>query len=378
MTSTPARSASGIAPSPALVPDAVQFDLAAAVTTTELVAHARATMSAAAWARLEGGVETETTLKRNRLGFDTLAFRPRALVNVTEIDTSSTVLGHKLRIPVMTAPIGSSHLFTPGGADDVVRAVEDYGSVPIVSSMTKGTTWEDLAGVTGGPKFLTLSMTGDDPQWARDAIARAKEVGYAALCLAFDTPRFGRMERDMLASHQPIRPTPWLRTGMSWKLLREILRGNQLPLIAKGITHPEDARRLAEMGFEVIYLSNHGGHALDHSMGTIDHLPEVVDAVQGKAQVILDSGVMRGTDVVKALALGASAVAIGRLQCLGLAAGGRAGLVRLLELLEEEIFYAMTYLGAPSVADLSRDHIISGAPAVSAPSVLSAFPLLGE
>jgi glycolate oxidase len=347
------------------------------VTSTEIIAAARKNLGSRAWERLEGGAETETTVARNRLGFDTLAFRPRALVDVTTIDTSTTFLGHRLRIPVMTAPIGSSHLFAKDGHHAVARAAETFGTVPILSSMAVGTTWEEVADATGGPKVLQLSMSGD-LEWARDAIARAKRVGYTALCLAFDSPRFGRLERELQTSRESPRLTPPLRTGMSWSILPRLLEGAGLPLIAKGITHPDDARRLTDYGFEVIYVSNHGGHTLDHARGAIDNLPDVVATVAGRAQVILDSGVMRGTDVVKALALGASAVAIGRLQCFGLGAGGELGLVRLLEILEEEIFYTMTFLGAPTIADIARDHVVTDALPVTTPSLLSAFPLLAE
>ncbi len=347
------------------------------VTTTEMVAYARKHMSEKAWARLDGAAETETTMKRNRLGFDTLALQPRILVDVSRIDTSTTFMGHKLRIPVLPAPIGSTQLYDPEGHRAVARASETFGTVPILASMVVISTWEEIAGVTPAPKILQLAFSGD-VAWAREAIARARQVGYRGVCFAFDTPRFGRMEREMIATHEPIRPTSALRQGMSWDLLPSVIEGAGLPLIAKGVTHPEDARRLVDMGFEVIYVSNHAGHALDHGRGAIDYLPDVVSAVGGRAQVILDSGVMRGTDVVKAIALGATAVAIGRLQCFGLAAGGEAGLVRLFELLQEEIFYAMTYLGTPTIADIRREHVITGVPSVTPPSLLSAFPLLGE
>jgi len=347
------------------------------ITSTEIIAAARKNLKHEAWGRLDGGAETETTVARNRLGFDTLAFQPRVLMGVTEIDTSTTFLGERLRIPVMTAPIGSSHSFTKDGINDIARAAEAFGIVPILASMTKGTTWEAVARVTGGPKILQLAFSGDF-DWAREAIGRVRTVGYKALCFAFDTPRFGRLEREMMATREGPRTTSPLRTGMSWEILGKLVQGAGIPLIAKGITHPDDARRLTDYGFEVIYVSNHGGESLDHARGAIESLPDVVSAVAGRAQVILDGGVMRGTDVIKALALGASAVAIGRLQCFGLGAGGEAGLVRLLEILEEEIFYAMTFLGTPTIADISRDHIFFGAPPVIAPSLFSAFPLLGE
>jgi isopentenyl diphosphate isomerase/L-lactate dehydrogenase-like FMN-dependent dehydrogenase len=346
------------------------------VTTTELMAWAREHMSEAGWARLDGGAETETTTARNRLGFDTLAFQPRILNGVGHIDMSTEFLGRKLRIPVMPAPVGSTHLYVKDGHASVVRACEAFGTVPILSSNIVVATLEEIGAVSSWPKMFQLGISGD-LEWSRDAIARARVSGYEALCLAFDTPRFGRMEREMMASHEPIRPTHPLRIGLDWETLPHVIAGAGMPLIAKGVTHPDDARRLVDMGFEVIYISNHGGHALDHGRGAIDYLPDIVNAVGGRAQVILDSGVQRGTDVLKAIALGATAVCIGRMQCFGLAAGGEAGLVRLLELFEEELMYAMTFLGTPSIRDVKPEHVVRDALPVTQPGLWSAFPHLG-
>jgi glycolate oxidase len=345
------------------------------ITTTEIVAEARRRLTPEAWVRLDSGTETETTVARNRLGFDTLALRPRAVVDVSNVDMSTTFLGERIRIPVLLAPIGSSESFTAEGLYDIARAAASYGTIPMLASVAKGSNWQDAAGIVEGPKILQLAFTGDVGSF-RETIAKVREVGYMALCLAFDTPRFGRAEREMLLTRKPIRPTGELRTGMNWEALARIVEGAGLPLIAKGITHPDDARRMVDLGFSVIYVGNHGGLNLDHMRGAVEALPEVVEAVGDRATVIMDGGVLRGTDVVKAIALGASAVAVCRLACFGLGAGGSAGLVRVLELLEEEIHYTMTYLGTPTVADIGRDHVIAGVPPVVRPSVLSAFPLL--
>jgi glycolate oxidase len=346
------------------------------VTTSEIVAAARKRLDSQAWNRLTGGSETETTLRRNRLGFDSLALRPRVLVGVEHVDPSTTVLGRRIRIPVLAAPVGSAHLFAKDGAVAVARAADAFGTIPMISS-TVPQGIEAVAESTGGPKVLQLAL-GDDLGSTRAVLHRGREAGYTAVCFGFDSPRFGRLERDMIATRKSPRTVPALRSSMSWSMLDALVEGVDLPLIAKGITHPEDAARLVERGFAVIYVSNHGGQMLDHTRGSIETLPEVVDAVAGRAEVILDSGVMRGTDVLKALALGARAVAIGRLQCLGLAAGGEAGLYRVFELLEEELFSAMSLLGAPSIANITRDHVVRDALPVDPPTWLSAFPLLDE
>lgn len=351
------------------------------LTTTELIEAARRNLSPAAWGRLDSGTETETTVARNRLAFDSLALRPRVLVDVTTIDPSTTFLGLPLRIPVLLAPIGTSHDFTPGGVNDIASAAAAFGTVPMLAAGSKGVTWEEAGSATPGPKILQMAFVGTEETF-RDAIGRVRDAGYVALCFAFDTPRLGRSEREMLVNHQPVKPMGALRTGMSWAVLERLLPAVPagLPLIAKGITHPDDAVRLVEMGFRVIYVGNHGGANLDHMVGAMDALPDVVAAVGDRADVIIDGGVMRGTDVAKALALGARAVAIARLQCCGLGAtrpgGGPEGLVRLLELLEGELVHVMTYLGTPRVGEIGPGHVLRGQPAVAVPGVFSAFPLL--
>ena len=149
------------------------------------------------WARLDGGAETETTTARNRQAFDTLAFQPRVLNNVAHISTTAEFLGQTLRIPVMPAPVGSTHLYVEDGHASVVRACEAFGTVPILSSNIVVNTIEGIGAVSSWPKMLQLGISGD-LAWTHDAIARARDAGYRALCIAFDTPRFGRMEREMM------------------------------------------------------------------------------------------------------------------------------------------------------------------------------------
>jgi glycolate oxidase len=346
------------------------------LTTTQIVAAARRNLDTETWSRLASGSETETTLRRNRLAFDALALRPRVLAGVEHVDASTTVLGHRVRIPVLASPIGSAHLFAKDGAIEVARAADSFGTIPMISS-TVPQGIEAVASSTGGPKILQIAL-GDDLASTRDVLRRGRDAGYIAACFGFDSPRFGRLEREIMATRKPTRSVPRLRSSMTWSMLDDLVSNAGLPLIAKGITHPDDAVALVDRGFAMIHVSNHGGQMLDHARGSMDALPELVEAVGGRAEVILDSGVMRGTDVLKALAMGARAVAIGRLQCLGLAAGGEAGLYRTFELLEEELFSAMSLLGTRSVGDITRDHVVRDALPVDSPTWLSAFPLLAQ
>lgn len=351
------------------------------VATQEIVAAAHRNLSAEIWNYLVGGTESETTMRRNRLGFDLLALRPRVLVDVSKIDTSTTFLGHRLRIPVMTSPIGTLRLLTPEGNGASAAADAEFGSLPFIGSA--GGEWEAAAKSAAGPKVLQLAVRGD-VRWCAEQIERARAVGYVALCLTVDVARYGRRERQILDRWLPpskrgsgLEARKFVR-AMTWEKLAEIKALDVMagmPLILKGIGTAEDAALAVERGVDVVYVSNHGGRALDHGRGSIDVLPEVVEAVKGRAVVILDGGVTRASDVVKAIALGARAVCIGKLQGWGLAAAGAAGLVRVLELLEEELVVDMALLGATSVDQISRDHICPAA-AVTWPGELSAFPHL--
>jgi isopentenyl diphosphate isomerase/L-lactate dehydrogenase-like FMN-dependent dehydrogenase len=197
---------------------------------------------------------------------------------------------------------------------------------------------------------------------------RAEELGCAALCLSLVPQSAGRRE------HGPLVNRPDQRQIRDvWKIVDHIVNRCRLPLVVKGVMSPADAIRAIELGCSSIYVSNYGGRALDHCEGAVDVLAEVVEAAAGRAEVIVDGGFMRGTDVVKALAVGAAAVAIGRLQGLGLAAGGASGLLRALEILEDELRITMSLLGGTGIGDLGPAHIFRGAPPVQLPDVTSAF-----
>ncbi|HEX7229091.1 MAG TPA: alpha-hydroxy acid oxidase [Candidatus Binatia bacterium] len=344
------------------------------VSNQEIIQAARRNLPQDVWDYLTGGAESETTMRRNRLGFDSLALRPRVLIDVSKIDTSTTFLGQKLRIPVMLAPIGSLQTITPEGGVAVAKAAAEFGTMNFVSSVTQPNL-EEIAASTNHPKIFQLYIRGG-LDWCAEIIGRVKQAGYMALCLTVDTAHYSRRERPLLNRWQP--PSRRTETGrifqamLTWEMADAIKKIAGMPLIIKGIATAEDAKIAVEHGVDVIYISNHGGRQLDHGRGTIETLPEIVEAAGGKAEIVLDGGITRGTDIVKALALGANAVTIGKLQGWGLGAGGKAGLVRVLELLEEELIVDMALLGVTRVDQITRSYVCKTQPVTSAHE-MSAF-----
>ena len=348
----------------------------------EIIQAARNNLSLGVWDYLVGASESETTMRRNRLAFDRIAFRPRVLVDVSDVDASTTFLGHKLRMPVLTAPIGSLQVFEPGGGAACARATAEFGTMPVISSVTDPPL-EETAASSDKPKVFQLYVHGDW-EWTKDILSRVKEAGYAALCLTVDTALYSRRERNLLDRWVP--PTqraprdprdPQWRSRVTWELMDRIKDFTGLPFILKGVATAEDALLAVEHGVDVVWVSNHGGRQLDHGIGTMDMLPEIVEAVDGRADVMLDGGILRGSDVLKAVALGARAVAIGKLQGWGLAAGGEAGLLKVLEILEAELRVAMGLLGITKLEQASPTYVCKAEPVVS-PHEMSSFVSLPE
>jgi len=345
----------------------------------EFVKPARANLAPEVWDYLMGGAETETTYRRNRQALDSLGFRRRVLRNVENIDTGATLLGQKLRLPVVLAPIGSFQDIVPDGGVTPTRAAARYGAIHMLSSSCKPTL-EDVARSVDYPKIFQLYIRGDRA-WVDDMISRAVASGYVALCLTIDLDYYGRRERDIAKRHLPT--ARQAKTGdefqarFTWKDVQRIRSQYDIPLILKGISSPEDAVMAIEHGVNGVYVSNHGGRQLDHDQGAMASLPEIVDAVDGRAEIIIDGGFMRGTDIVKAVAAGAGVVGIGRLQGLAAAAAGEDGIVRMLELLEDEVRRCLGLLGVTSFAELDRG-FLQDAPPLTAPSPFSAFPLLDD
>lgn len=348
------------------------------LTLHEIVAAARRNLAPGPWSYLIGGTETETTVRRNRQALDTIAFRPRVLRDMRRVDASGKLLGARTRLPVMIAPVGGVESFVEGGAAAVARASGAFGVPQMLSSVCQPGL-EATAAAADNLRLFQLYVRGD-AAWVDDHVRRAKDHGYRAFCLTVDSAMYSRRERDLAERFVK----PWragvaqgmqYQSALNWDDVKRYKDRHDLPLILKGIATAEDAEIAVRHGVEVVYVSNHGGRQLDHGLGSAAVLPEVVQAVAGRAQVWVDGGFMRGTDVVKGIAHGASCVGLGRLACLGLAADGVAGLVRALEILEEEVRICLGLLGAASFAELTPAHL-AAAPAVGEAGPLSAFPLL--
>lgn len=343
----------------------------------EFVKAAHLKLNRFIWDYLIGGAETETTVARNRQALDSMAFRPRVLMDVSEIDTTHEFFGQRIRLPVAFAPVGSLESFDPGGGATVAQAAAEYGVPMFVSSVTQPGL-EAIAQAGGGPKVFQLYVRGDD-DWIGDHAKRAIDAGYTAFCLTVDTAHLSRRERDIAKRFRK----PWqvrnsgmeYQAGLSWKNVETFKARHSIPLILKGIATPEDAERAVGMGVDVVHVSNHGGRQLDHGRGAFEVLPEVVDAVAGRCKVYVDGGFSRGTDILKGIAMGADLVVLGRLYLYALAAGGAPAIVRLLELLEDEITVDLGLVGATSFAQITRAHL-HPAPPTTTPHVHSAFPLL--
>lgn len=355
-------------------PETQQF-----LTISEVISAARANLAPGPWSYLIGGAETETTVRRNRHALDSIALRPRVLRDVSKIDSTSMFLGQKVRLPVMLAPIGGLESIADGGAAAAARASAQFGIPQMLSSVCQPGL-EKTAAAARNIRVFQLYVRGDDA-WIDDYVRRAKDNGFSAFCFTVDVAVYSRRERDLIGRFVK----PWrasagegapFQAGLNWDHVKRYKdKYPSYPLIIKGIATAEDAELAVQHGVDVVYVSNHGGRQLDHGLGSAAVLPQVVKAVNGKAEVWVDGGFMRGTDVVKAIALGAKTVGIGRLCGLGLAAAGVPGLVRTLELLEDEVRTALGLLGVTSFAELGPAYVTQ-APSVTTPDTFSAFPLL--
>ncbi|HSC96036.1 MAG TPA: alpha-hydroxy acid oxidase [Burkholderiales bacterium] len=344
----------------------------------EIVATARRNLPQDLWDHLSGGSDSETTLLRNRQALDSLSLRQRVLVDVRKIDITTTMLGHKLSSPVFLAPVGGFVGFAhPEGACNVARAAVAHGTTAFISTAAKPSL-EAAAAAVKEPLIFQLYVRADR-KWVEDILDRAKAAGYRALCVCADRNYYGRRERDMIARAN-VREgfgDPTFQMGLKWVDLAWMKQHWKVPLIVKGIATAEDARLAVEHGADVVYVSNHGGRQLDHAQGTIEVLPEVVAVVDGRAEILWDGGVLRGTDVVKALCLGARAVGVGKLLGWALAAAGEPGLKRMLELMDVEIRTAMGLMGVTSLKQLNPTWVRPAQP-VRPASQTNAYPWFEE
>jgi isopentenyl diphosphate isomerase/L-lactate dehydrogenase-like FMN-dependent dehydrogenase len=339
------------------------------VTLSEIYESAREQLAPDVWEVLDGGAGDEQSLRDNIAALARWSFRPRYLSGVTESDPRTTFLGLDLAFPVVTAPIGGDGLFHVRGQCAIAEATAAAGIVPIVSEASPFPL-ETVAESSSGPKIMQLMAWGEPDQFLALA-RRAIEAGYSALCVTIDCPTLGWRERPMERRFT----TPKQQWGgnysqamdsaadrlmagtgsdWTWETLAQVRSQIDVPLLAKGVMTAEDAEAAVAAGADGVVVSNHGGRQLDCLPATLDQLPEVVEAVGGRAGVALDGGIRRGTDVLKALALGADVVCIGRLTAMALVAGGGAGVLTALSLLRAEFERSMLLAGRRTIADVDR------------------------
>ncbi|WP_342380690.1 alpha-hydroxy-acid oxidizing protein [Myxococcus stipitatus] len=362
---------------------------------------------------IEGFSDDGYTVTANRRSFDRYLFRSRALVDVSTIDHSTTLLGEPLATPIILAPTGLAGLLAPRGEELAAKAAASRGTVFTLSTMSIGTI-EEVAAAASTPLWFQLYIW-KDRSVTQSLLERAKAAGYRALCLTVDVPVMGNREQDRrngftvpprihfanvldvlrhlgwvlrmssspratfgnFVGHPALTRTDAVGvarftnhqfdTSVTWKDVEWLRSRWPGPLVIKGITNPEDARRAVSLGIEALIVSNHGGRQLDFLPAAIDLLPEVVDAVEGRAEVILDGGIRRGSDIAKAIAMGARACMVGRPFLYGLAAAGQAGVELALDLLTSELDRTLALLGRPRLSDLDRSALRVDAPATLEP-----------
>ncbi len=349
----------------------------------ELEAIARERLSPEAYDYYAGGAHDEVTLRENRAAYDRVSIAYRVLVDVSRRDLTTSVLGQPVAMPVLVAPTAFHRLATPEGELATARAAGAAGTAMILSTLST-TRIEDVVGAASGPVWFQLYVYRDRGA-TEGLVRRAEAAGCQALVLTVDAPLLGRRERDVrnrfrlppglaVANLLPegygeMPPAAadsglaayvasFLDPALTWRDVAWLRSITELPVLVKGIVRPDDALRAAEAGAAGVVVSNHGGRQLDTSPATLDVLPEIVDALaaQGhRIEVLMDGGVRRGTDILKALALGARAVLVGRPVLWGLAADGEAGAASVLRLLRDELDLAMALAGAPTIAEITRD-----------------------
>ena len=346
----------------------------------QLEALAKSRLSDMAFQYIVGGAEDEVTLGANRAAYRDYRFMPRVLRDVADVDLATTALGENVSFPAIVAPTGFHKLCHPEGEVATAQGAGDGGTI-FTASTIANCSLEDIAKGSEGPKWFQLYVF-RDRSLTENLVKRAKKAGYRALVLTVDLPVHGRRERDMRtgfhlpkgltmgnfpagALASPSGGESSLKTfvaeqfdpTLTWDDVKWLKKISGLPVIVKGIVHPDDAALATKNGVDGVIVSNHGGRQLDHTVATLDALPAIVDAVGGKCEVFLDGGVRRGTDVLKAICLGARAVLIGRPILWGLALGGRRGVQSVLDHLRSEVKTSMQILGAKRIEDLDMSYL---------------------
>jgi L-lactate dehydrogenase (cytochrome) len=353
---------------------------------------------------IDGGAEREFTLRENCRAFETVTFRPRSAVATPDCHLQTTVVGTSLALPLLLGPVGSSRMFYPRGEAVAAEAAGAAGIAYILSTLS-GCRLEEVKAASKGPVWYQLYLVGGRDV-ANAAIERARAAGFSALVVTIDTPVAGLRERDlrngvrMLVSHKIWSMLPfvsqfltrprWLaafladgglmafpnvvlpghgpmsyadvgaaleQSMVAWDDLRWIKEAWKGPIVIKGVLTGEDARRAVDEGADAVVVSNHGGRQLDCVAATLRVLPEVVAAVNGQIEVLMDGGIRSGADIVKALCLGARAVLVGRAYAYGLGADGGAGVARAIEILRTDLIRTLKLLGCGSVAELGRSYV---------------------
>jgi 4-hydroxymandelate oxidase len=312
-----------------------------------------------AWERLVGGAADEITLKWNREAYDHIRLKPRVLVDVSKVDTRVTLLGQEMTLPILLSPTGGQGLIAQQGDIAAARGAAAAGATYTISSSASMKV-EEIARAATGPVWFQLYVQ-RDRGFTRDLVQRAEDAGCRALCVTVDSPTFGMRNREARASGDlPPRELPnlkgrdYLDATLTWKDI-DWLRGfARRPVLLKGILNPDDAATAVKAGAAGIVVSNHGARNLDTVPATIDALPLIAERVEGRVPVIVDGGVRRGTDVVKALARGATAVGIGRPYLWGLGVAGSAGVTRVVEILRKELELAMMLMGRPTLKSIDK------------------------
>ncbi|MDQ6884362.1 MAG: alpha-hydroxy-acid oxidizing protein [Candidatus Dormibacteraeota bacterium] len=367
----------------ATVERASKAELAPPVRLDDYEPRARALLPPTIYDYFAGGAEDEAALAGNRAAYGRFRFRFKVLSSVPEPDLSCEILAERFTMPVQLAPTATQKMAHPEGEIAAARAAADAGIAYSLSTLST-VSLEDVGAACHGAKWFQLYMY-RDRGITIDLIDRAAAAGYTAVMLTVDTPRLGRRERDFRNAFGlpegmryenlagALRKTGTAEVGQSalsayftsqldswltWKDLEWLVGKCRLPVMAKGVVRGDDARHAVESGVRVVVVSNHGGRQLDYSVATLDALPEVVQAVANDVPVMVDGGVRRGTDVLKALCLGASSVLIGRPYLWALAVGGQEGVARALELIRDEIAVSMMLLGVKNLSELSQDLLV--------------------
>jgi 4-hydroxymandelate oxidase len=351
------------------------------ISLTDFEPVAKEKMSPMAWQYINGAAADELTLRWNREAYQRLRIKPRVLVDVSQLDTRITLFGQEHAFPILLAPTSYHKLVHPEGELATVRGAGAAGTTMVLSSFAT-TSVEEVTAAAKAPVWMQLYAQ-TDHGFTRDLVQRAEAAGCHAICLTVDTPVIGTryfeqrihfglppgMDRPNLrglaglssnASHRPREMEIYsgiLDAALTWKDVEWLRSFMKVPLLLKGVLNPDDADRAVKMGVAGIIVSNHGGRNLDTVPATIDALPQVADKVAGRAPVLVDGGVRRGTDVIKALALGASAVMIGRPYLYGLGAGGAEGVTKVVNILQRELQMTMALTGRTNIASIDRSVI---------------------